>query len=144
MLREHTSPRIELIRMRSLAPLVAALAASMVAGCGGGDDGSFTLATKIGDVRDILAITDEISQYKKDWFTETTENQPGLESVESACRKALDAVVEISQSKIHAATNRGDVAAAQEDFRIIEQVCLKEAGELSLTVGVIGSAALDR
>jgi hypothetical protein len=47
MLREEKSARIELIRVRKLAPLVAALAASMVAGCGRADDGSFTLATKI-------------------------------------------------------------------------------------------------
>jgi len=89
-------------------------------------------ATKMGDVRDILAIMDEINRHRKEWFGESPLNEAGLERVDAAGRRALEAVVEISQSRIYSAITRGDVAAAQAEFKIIEQVCSRDSRYVEL------------
>jgi len=86
-----------------------------------------TLATKIGDVRDILALAQEIQDHKKQWFETIPSGDSSIETVESACRNALDTAVQILQSRIHGAVTRGDLAAAQEDFRQVEQICAIDA-----------------
>jgi serine/threonine protein kinase len=84
-------------------------------------------AIKTGNVGEILAIVNEVSRRKQKWYDEYSLSEGELENLGTACNKALDAVVEIARVQIQSDISRGDVAAAEEHFQTIEQLCSREA-----------------